>query len=392
MKINRKVKKIYILSFLFSLHIAFSAYINSTFLSEIIGEKYVGILYTVSSIIILSIFSTSSYLLSRFGNKNLISIFLLLNIFGLSILIKNNNPLFVSIGFILFQSTNTIVFLFLDIFIEHFGSKKIIGKQRSNYLTINNLAWVLSPIVSGILISRTGGSYKSIYIVAFLFVIFMTISLMFSVRTFRDPRYTKKPLLSSFKYLIKNRHLLAINSISFILQFFYVWMVIYTPIYLNEYIGIPWSKIGLMFTIMLLPFILVSIPVGYLIDRYHVSKRLLLVIGMIIASISTFIIPFINHDSNIIIFIIILFCTRIGASIIETTSEIYFFSHTTEEETNLLSFFRDMSPIAYLLAPILGTIILYVLDIRFMFFILSLILLSGLYFIPKLKHNHEISD
>jgi hypothetical protein len=81
--------------------------------------------------------------------------------------------------------------------------------------------------------------------------------------------------------------------------------------------------------------------------------------------------------------------TRVGASIIETTSEIYFFSHIKEEEAYLLSVFRDMNPVAYIIAPLISTIIFIFLPFKFLFIILSIILLSGLYYIPHLKHNHE---
>ena len=81
--------------------------------------------------------------------------------------------------------------------------------------------------------------------------------------------------------------------------------------------------------------------------------------------------------------------TRVGATIIETTSEIYFFTHVKEEEAYLLSVFRDMTPVAYIVAPLISTLIFIYLPFKFLFIILSIILLSGLYYIPKLMHNHD---
>ena len=36
-------------------------------------------------------------------------------------------------------------------------------------------------------------------------------------------------------------------------------------------------------------------------------------------------------------------------------SEIYFFKHVSEKDTDLLSVFRDMTPVAFLTAPLIGS-------------------------------------
>jgi len=139
---------------------------------------------------------------------------------------------------------------------------------------------------------------------------------------------------------------------------------------------------------MLAPFIILGLPVGTLIDKYHVRKRTLLYIGFVIIITSTFLIAFITTRS-VAIWALVLFITRVGASIIETTSETYFFTHIREEDAYLLGVFRDMNPVAYIIAPMIATLVFLVLPFKFLFVILSIILLAGLYYIPKLKHNHD---
>lgn len=385
--ISTKINRMYILSFFFSLHIALSAYVNSTFLSSIISEKYVGILYTLSSIATLLLLSKSANILKYFGNRRLILILLLVNMLSLVGMITSTNPYIVASSFVVFVSTNTQILFCIDIFIEHFSRNKNIGRTRGLYLTIINLAWMLSPLLAAFLITKEGG-YKAIYILAFIAIVIMTLGLIFSVKTFKDKTYNRTPFLETYRYLKTNHHMLAITIIYFILQFFYAWMVVYTPIYLYQHIGLGWGQIGIIFTIMLAPFVLFGLPIGILIDKYHVKKRILLYIGFIIISVSTFLIAGITTKS-IILWAIVLFITRVGASIIETTSEIYFFTHIKEEEAYLLSIFRDMNPVAYLIAPILGTVVFIFLPFKFLFIILGIILLSGLYYIPHLKHKNE---
>ena len=376
----------YVLSFFFSLHIAISAYINSTFLTGFISEKYVGLLFTFESIITLIMLLRSSGILAYWGNRRMVLVMLMINMLSLVGLITSASPYVVSLSFIGFSVTNTLVYLCLDIFIEHFGNKHTVGTTRGIYLTILNSAWVISPLITSILITQEGG-YRTIYLLSFLATIIMTIGMFFSVKTFSDKSYKKMPFLETYKDLEKNPHMRAVMMVNFILQFFYVWMVIYAPIYLYKHIGLGWDQLGLIFTIMLVPFVVFGLLVGILIDKFKVHKTNLLYLGFIILSISTCIITF-TTTKNILIWAVILFATRVGASIVETTSEIYFFTHAKEEDSHLLGFFRDMSPVAYIVAPLLGTVVFLFFPFKYLFLILSLIILIGIYYIPKLKHNH----
>lgn len=381
-----KITRMYFLSFIFTLHIALSAYVNSTFLSNIISEKYVGILYTLSSFLTLLLLLKSSSILKNLGNRKLSLSFLMFNMIALVGLITSKNPYIIASSFIVFTSTNTLVLFCIDIFIEHFSDPNKTGKTRGFYLTIINIAWMLSPLFAAFMITKEGG-YKAIYTLAFIMVSIMTIGLVFSVKTFKDKTYKKTPFLETFKYLKTNKHIFAIVGINFLLQFFFAWMVVYTPIYLYDHLGFSWDKIGIIFTIMLAPFVFLGLPIGLLIDKYHVNKRILLFIGFIFIIISTSSMTFIG-SSNIIIWALVLFATRIGASIIETTGEIYFFSHIGPEDADLLSIYRDMNPIAYIIAPIIATSIFFILPFNYLFIMLGIIMTFGFYLIPKLKHNH----
>jgi MFS family permease len=183
--------------------------------------------------------------------------------------------------------------------------------------------------------------------------------------------------------------MLSITIINFILQFFYAWMIVYTPIYLHQHIGLTWQQTGIIFTMMLSPFVLFELPIGILIDKYHVRKRTLLYIGVAIMGLSTLTISLIFSQS-ILIWGIILFATRTGAALIEATAEIYFFTHIKEEDTHLLGVYRDMTHVAYIIAPLLATLIFIFLPFQYLFLILGLLIFSGFYYIPRLKHNHEL--
>ena len=148
-----------------------------------------------------------------------------------------------------------------------------------------------------------------------------------------------------------------------------------------------WGQIGIIFTIMLSPFVLLGLPIGTLIDKYHFNKKTLLYWGFIILCISTAGLSFIISN-NIIVWAIVLFATRIGASIIETTSEIFFFETISEKDTNLLSIFRDMFPIAYIIAPLVASIVFFFAPLnQSLFIILGIIMITGFYYIHKIRNG-----
>lgn len=176
----------------------------------------------------------------------------------------------------------------------------------------------------------------------------------------------------------------AIFMVSFLLQFFYAWMVIYTPIYLHENIGFSWEIIGIIFSVMLVPFVLIERPLGWIADRYLGEKELL-VAGFAIMGISTASIAFIT-DHNAILWGAILFMTRIGAATIEIMSDTYFFKKIDASKIYLMSLYRTVRPVAYIVAPIVASLLFVALDLKSLFVILGILMLYGI------RHSLALED
>jgi MFS family permease len=386
MKITN-LKKTYTLSFLFALHVALAAYINSTFLSGVVSEKYVGLIFTSSAIITLLFLLNSTNALRKLGNRKFAIYIVSLNILGLIGLITSSSSILTIASFMVFNITNVLFFFSADIFVEHFSGTSQIGKTRGVYLTMYNIGWMVSPFITGTLASGDGG-YRNVYIATAFIALVVLIAIIKWIKSFEDTEYKAVPFYEGYKFLREKHHLASINIIYFILQFFYVWMVVYTPIYLIEHIGFTWKELSIMFTIMLTPFVFMPITLGHLIEKYQLHKTKLIKLGVTIMSISTASIFFLD-TSNIFVWAFILLLTRIGASMVEAVSEIYFFTHVKEENANILSIFRNMAPLSYIVAPLLGTAILAFLPFKFLFIILGIFVITITYYIPKLRHSQN---
>src|SRR5258706_6964 len=54
------------------------------------------------------------------------------------------------------------------------------------------------------------------------------------------------PVRATLRKLFQKDSLMTILGAHFLLQLFYLWMIIYVPLYLHAYIGFGWNTIGLL--------------------------------------------------------------------------------------------------------------------------------------------------
>ena len=152
-------------------------------------------------------------------------------------------------------------------------------------------------------------------------------------------------------------------------------MVVYVPLYLEKYIGFSWSEIGLMFTIMLLPFVFFELPIGEMADEKYGEKEFLTV-GFIVMGLTTLFLSFITAKV-FWMWATLLFITRIGASFVEISSESYFFKQVHPDKSDVISFFRMNRPISFIIAPILATITLQFVPFQYIFILVGALMIIG---------------
>lgn len=379
MQNNRKI--IYLAGFLFSIPIALTSYINSSFLENYTSTHYVGLIYIVASIITILLMLEMPSILTLLGNRHTSLYFSFAVFLSLIMLAFGDNVYIIVSAFILyFLGTNFIV-ASLDIFVEDMSKNSSIGKFRGLYLMTVSLAWVIAQIFSGEIIKMS--SFKGIYLVSALFMLIFSFLFILFLHNFKDPKYKKIPIKKTIMTFIKNKNLSKIYLINLILKFFFAWMIIYTPIYLHEHIGFGWDKIGIIFTVMLLPFILLEFPLGKMSDR--TGEKKMLALGFLVSAVATFLIPFVK-EPGIFLWMAILFFTRVGAAMIEVMSESYFFKSVSQEDDDEISFFRNTGPLSFIIAPVVAIPVLFLIpSFEYLFFVLVAIMLYGFFITLRLR-------
>lgn len=374
---------LYALNFLFSLHLAIVAYYMSTFLvARGFPESFVGMLYAAGSMLTLLAIAFAPHLLKKYGNyTNLLALGLLeiLAFIGF-VFIQNAAVLFLL--FLVAFIVPTLIAFSLDIFLEGYtkGESNTSG-IRGAFLTIASAAWVAAPLLGGYVVGED--NFSNLFIVATLiFVPFIFIAAK-ELEHFRDPKYVQLNVPKFASTLKRDRNLRNIFVGQFLLRFFYSIMVIYFPLYVHGVLGMPLSAIGVIIAVAALAFVFLEIPLGKLEDSLWGEKEVL-ILGFVVIAGTTAALSFITSTS-VILWAALMFATRVGAAMIEVSTEGYFFKHVEANDADDVSAFRMLYPLAYIVSPLIGTVALLFIPLQFIFVLTAVVMLSGVWFASFLQ-------
>jgi len=386
---RRNVKNfgaLYMAFTLLSLHWAVVLYINSSFLKQFVPDSAIGVLYTASSAVTIFAFLFISRVLKRVGNYPL-TLFLTFLEMGALIGMAYAESLRVAIPlFMLHQAVTPLLLFNLDVYMERMigRSEKETGGKRGLSLAVMSFAGAIAPLAAGQLVSDgDGANFSVVYFAsAFLLVPFLYIIVRY-FQNFSDPRYHEIKILGTIRSFWVKRNIRNVFLTNFLLQFFFAWMVIYTPLYLNTVIGFTWSEIGIILFVALMAYVFFEYPIGLVADRYTGEKEMMF-FGVLLIMLSTAALSFV-HEPFLGIWMFLLFLTRTGASFVETTTESYFFKHTKGTDANIISFFRITRPLSYVVGALLGSLTLLYLPFSYIFLVLALLLSPAIVFVLFLK-------
>lgn len=352
-------------------------YSNSSFLGLFADEKTIGFIYMLCAAVSIFTFLIAPYIIRRIGNYTSILWLIIIQIGLFYGLITSSSPLKLSILFIAQYSIVSLIGLCLDIFLEGYtGNEANVGRIRGLYASTLNASWVIAPLIGSLLINGTE-NYRNTYIAAFLMLFPLAYLVYKNFPRFKDPHYSHPSPWQLVKHISQNRNWDRLFVANTILQTFYSWMVIYSAVYLNKYVGFGWEQIGIILVIMLIPFPLVQYPLGKIADKKYGEKEIM-VIGFIIMGLSTIALAFISSKS-LFLWALLFFITRIGAAMVEIMIETYFFKTVPTKDTPVLSMFRITRPFSYLIAPLITGLGLLFMGHQHLFILVGIIVLIGLY-------------
>lgn len=376
---KRRLIPIYAAILLLVFHTFVVAYVNSSFLEQFIDAASVGTMYTIGSAVSVLIFLFISRVLKRVGNFKLTMVLLLANMgavtgMGLTGSLEVAVPLFlvhiIAVPLIIFN---------LDVFMEErIGNDESgTGSTRGLLLTLASLIGAASPLISGLLIEESTSNFTNAYLVSAATIVPVIAIMLFSFRNFSDPKYGEIDLFSAISTFWDNVNIRSVFIAHFLLQMFFMMMVVYTPLYLTGTIGLSWTEFGIVMFFAQLAYVILEYPIGIIADRY-IGEKEMMGFGFLIIIIATSWMSFVTVAS-VTAWAIIMFTTRVGAALVEVTTESYFFKQTKSSDAQIISFFRVTRPLSYVLGAMIGSLSLLYVPFHFLFVVFALLMIPAMF-------------
>lgn len=379
---KKKIKLISFISFLFGFSQAILLYVMSFYFKSATGSENVGIFYTVSYIIVLIILLNLHKLVKKIGKSNVFLFSLMAKIilvFFLTLLPPSILSLLLLMGYIIFSSLEWVN---LDVILESFSQDQLSGRIRGIHLTVFNLGFLLGPFLSTKILESM--NFQGIFAVVLIFNAVVFSLALIGLRGVNHEFNQRLKVSELVKKFFRRKDVMGIYYISFVLEFFFALMVIYTPLYLLD-LGFSWDKIGIIFTMMLVPFVLLQYPAGILADK-KIGEKEMIIIALLIMAASTLGIYFI-HSQSILVWGVALFATRIGAALIEILRDSYFYKKIDGHDVDIINFMRTSMPVAYIVSTAMSTFFILFFSIKLAFILVALVVATALYPAFKLEDN-----
>jgi MFS family permease len=342
-----------------------------------VSQTEVGFIFAISSFLTLIALATVVVFLTVFGNYYTALVTLLIDFLASLALAYTTNIGWIFVFFVLQTVMVTVTLFCFDVFLENYTkNEEKTGSIRGMFLTMSMIASLFSPTISGWLLGDTS-SYQTVYLTSALYLLPTLVLLYVYFKDFKDPIYSIIPIRTIILLVRSNKNIFHISFAQFLLRFYFSWMVVYLPIYLHKHIGFSWPEIGIILFIMIIPYILIEYPAGIIADKWLGEKELLFA-GFAITSASTVTLFFLG-SASLIVWGSVLFITRIGAALIESMSETYFFKQISGDDTSILSIFRMSRPFAYIVGPLGAGVLLMYIDMQFLWILLAGIMLLGIW-------------
>jgi len=370
---------IYAAILLLVFHAFLIAYINSSFLEQFIDAASVGTIYTIGSALSVLIFLFISRVLHQLGNFKLTIGLLATNFVAVLGMSQATTLEFAIPLFIIHLITVPLIIFNLDVFMEErIGNDESgTGTSRGLLLTLASLVGALSPLISGQLITQGSNDFSTAYVVSALTLIPVILILLLFFRTFSDPQYNTIDLFSAIRTFWININIRSVFIAHFLLQMFFMMMVVYTPLYLTGTIGLTWAEFGIVMFFAQLAYVILEYPIGIIADRY-IGEKEMMAAGFLIIIIATSWMSFVTVAS-VAVWAVIMFTTRVGAALVEVTTESYFFKQTKSSDAQIISFFRITRPLAYVLGAIVASLSLLFVPFNLLFVVFAALMIPAMF-------------
>lgn len=395
-----RIARLAIIGFLTSFAAAFVDTIWAVYMEKFLGNMaWVGFFSALLTIVAFFAFFFFVPFIEKRNKSNLYSLSLALYaIIYLAIAINHNPYIFVVLA-IVSTILTTLKITSFGIIIRDKSRETELCRNEGVMYTLMNVAWVIGPLLAGLLSEFLGISF--IFIISTIFMILALIS--FKVSGIQDPNLRKKinrNMLKNFVEFFRNKNRVLAYVIGGGVPFWWALIYLFIPMFIIER-GLPIEWVGYFLFAIAVPMILFTYLFAKIAGKIGFKK--LFKIGFFILFVSVlscfFVsgVPTLFGLSNVYIILGILVLASVGMAMLESTVEAYFFDLMKEkEELHFYGPYNTNLEVSRLIAYSVPSLILIFLPFKYIFLFFALIMAA--YFILSFKikevierrhHNHH---
>ncbi|HQU07571.1 MAG: hypothetical protein B7X04_01320 [Parcubacteria group bacterium 21-54-25] len=360
-------------NFFFGFSVAIVVYVLLPYLANFMPVQYTGLVIAAGAALASGAFFALPKLVARIGAQQAAILLTVAQMFVLFALAAGPNKFAVVPLVALAVALQPFLGYTLDLLLEATVKEETVtGRVRTLFLTAWNVAELGAPLVLGAVLD-TSNAYGRVFLAAAVALI--PVIVIFATRTLpagKPPRLAHAK--ETFLTILHDRDLTAVSVGHLLLYLFYIWAPLYVPLYLHDTLHIPWSTLGWIFAIILLPFIFIEYPAGFIADNYLGDKELM-VLGFVIMGSALAAVSLITSTSSIAFIVGILLLSRVGAALVESMTEAHFFRRVSETDIETIAFYRILWPLSGLIAPLIGSMLLFI-DGFFALFLITGVLIG----------------
>ncbi len=243
----------------------------------------------------------------------------------------------------------SVSWIIFDAIIQSYSHDDDDGRVYGGMLSVGNLGVLIGPVIGGYIVAHY--TITGIFVLEIiLHALLMVMALIVFAHLPRLRHVVHDAPLALVRRAVRLPWFRRAYAVSWALQFFYAIMVVTVPLYLAQY-GFTPQQLGVLFTMMLVPFIVIEYPAGVIADRFLGEREMLLGgIGIVVASLGVMAFA---PPATFGGWAVLLIISRVGAALIESMSDIFFYKHVNAAAVGLIDVYRTAGSASLLVSSAL---------------------------------------
>ena len=263
------------------------------------------------------------------------------------------------------------------------SKKKNISKNMGIIYVFLNIGWLIAPIFAGYILQEKGFSFTFLIASIFIFISAFLLG-AFKIKDNRVSKRIDKNFIKVAINFFKNKDRVLAYILGGAVNFWWALIYIYIPLRIIK-TGNSDFLVGLFLAAVIIPLVILEYPFGKMVGKKGFKK--IFFFGFLITGIFCF---FCFFFSNIYFILSLLVLASIGISMVESTTESYFFGIIERsQEDKYYGPYNTTINMGYFLGSILAAVVLIFLPFNFIFILFAIFMLIIAFISLKIKEVLE---